>query len=132
MLKFVLILIISIFTPVYAVADVVSYEIQKDDELMLISKKSYGSYYHWREIVKANPYINPNCLKIGQKIILPIIVSKVEEVQEKDSFTEISVISLIASEPNTEKSRSPGSFSTFKKWFSPNSEVEEKEIDYFL
>jgi nucleoid-associated protein YgaU len=36
-----------------------------------ISKKYYGSTKHWQEIVKANPGVSPEHLKVGQKLVIP-------------------------------------------------------------
>lgn len=65
MTKYLLILLMLILTPLYACADVVTYEIKKGDELMLISKSLYGTYHKWQKILNANPTIEPNRLKIG-------------------------------------------------------------------
>ncbi len=38
-----------------------------------ISKKHYGTTTKWREIVKANPGVDPEGLKVGDKLVLPEI-----------------------------------------------------------
>ena len=45
----------------------------KDEYLTDISKKWYGSTKHWRTIEKANPGIDPDRLKVGQKLVIPQI-----------------------------------------------------------
>ena len=43
----------------------------KDEYLTDISKRYYGSTKHWRVIAKANPGIDPDRLKVGQKLTIP-------------------------------------------------------------
>ncbi|MBA3707813.1 MAG: LysM peptidoglycan-binding domain-containing protein [Planctomycetes bacterium] len=38
-----------------------------------ISKKYFGTTTHWKDIVKANPGVDPETLKVGQKITIPEI-----------------------------------------------------------
>jgi nucleoid-associated protein YgaU len=38
-----------------------------------ISKQYYGTTKHWRAIVKANPTVDADALKVGQKLIIPDI-----------------------------------------------------------
>ena len=47
------------------------YEVQEGDLLGTIAREQLGSSRRWREIVKANPGIDPDKLKLGQKIHLP-------------------------------------------------------------
>lgn len=39
--------------------------------LSTISQKYYGTSKHWREIVKANPGVDPEDLRVGQKLVIP-------------------------------------------------------------
>lgn len=99
-MKLILIFLISLLYSLPAFAGEMTYEIKKGDELMLISKKIYGTYHQWQKIVKANPSIHPNFLQIGHKIIIPDVtvsnVAKNETIQpEIDEFTEESVLSLL-------------------------------------
>ncbi len=41
------------------------------DTLAEISQKHYGTTKRWKEILKANPGIDPEGLKVGQKVVLP-------------------------------------------------------------
>lgn len=45
--------------------------VAKDEYIIDISKKHYGSTKHWREIAKANPGVDPERLKVGQKLVIP-------------------------------------------------------------
>ncbi len=47
------------------------YTVQKGDLLATIAKKQLGSAARWQEILDANPGINPNNLRLGQKLRLP-------------------------------------------------------------
>jgi len=47
------------------------YKIKDGDILESIAKAKYGDGTLWREIVKVNPGLDPNHLKIGQEIVLP-------------------------------------------------------------
>lgn len=48
-----------------------SYVVQKGDTLYGISRKVYGSNARVKDIIAANPGIDPNAIKVGQKIVLP-------------------------------------------------------------
>jgi len=50
--------------------DTASYNIQKNDTLMIISFKVYGDYSRWQEIQEMNPEINAGGLVIGNSITL--------------------------------------------------------------
>lgn len=47
------------------------YEIKEGDSLGTIARDHLGSARRWKEIVKANPGIDPKKLKLGQKIRMP-------------------------------------------------------------
>ena len=49
------------------------YKIKANDNLESIARTKYGDGTLWREIVKANPGLDPNHMKIGQEIVLPVI-----------------------------------------------------------
>jgi len=48
-----------------------TYTIAKGDLLADIAKKNYGDASKWQKIVDANKGLDPNRLKVGQKIVLP-------------------------------------------------------------
>ena len=47
------------------------HKVKKGETLSAISKKYLGSSHSWRQIVAANPSINPNRLKVGTELIIP-------------------------------------------------------------
>lgn len=47
------------------------YTIQRGDTLWSISTRTYGNGQRWRDIVSANPGLNPSKLRVGQTITLP-------------------------------------------------------------
>ena len=48
-----------------------SYTVQKGDTLYKIAREKLGDPKQWKAIAAANPGLNPNSLKTGQKITLP-------------------------------------------------------------
>lgn len=48
-----------------------SYTVQKGDTLYKIAREKLGDVKQWKAIAAANPGLNPNALKAGQKITLP-------------------------------------------------------------
>jgi len=47
--------------------------IAANETLGEISKQYYNTYRYWKKIVAANPGLDPNALKVGQKITIPAI-----------------------------------------------------------
>ena len=47
--------------------------------LSLIAKWYTGSSSKWRTLAEANPELNPNSIRIGQKILIPKTLAKTEE-----------------------------------------------------
>ena len=47
--------------------------------LSLIAKWYTGSGSNWRTLAEANPELNPNSIRIGQKIFIPKTLAKTEE-----------------------------------------------------
>ncbi len=45
--------------------------VAKNETLAEISKKYFGTTTRWKDIVKLNPGVDPESLKVGQKLILP-------------------------------------------------------------
>lgn len=45
--------------------------VQKDEYLVDISEKYYGTTTRWKLIADANPGVNPNRLLVGQKLVIP-------------------------------------------------------------
>lgn len=61
------------YTPVQSTTPVVSgnsYTVKKGDTLSSIARAKYGSG-DWKKIAAANPGLDPNHIKVGQKINLP-------------------------------------------------------------
>ena len=48
-----------------------SYTVQKGDSLSSIARQRYGNPSKWKQIAAANPNVNPNALKVGQKLAMP-------------------------------------------------------------
>lgn len=48
-----------------------THTVAEGEYLSDISKRYYGSTKHWQEIVKANPGVSPERLKVGQKLAIP-------------------------------------------------------------
>jgi len=48
-----------------------THSVQRDEYLIDISEKYYGTTAKWKTIADANPGINPNNLKVGQKLVIP-------------------------------------------------------------
>jgi nucleoid-associated protein YgaU len=48
-----------------------SYTVQKGDTLIKIARTQYGDEHKWKQIAAANPGVNANSIKVGQKINLP-------------------------------------------------------------
>lgn len=59
--------------PVQAAAGprTVEYVVQEDDSLWTIAAKWFGDATRWQEIADTNPAINPDRLRVGQKLQLP-------------------------------------------------------------
>ena len=47
------------------------YTIRRGDTLWSIAKQHYNNGQRWKEIVSANPGLDPTRLKIGQQIVIP-------------------------------------------------------------
>lgn len=47
------------------------HSVQKDEYLVDISEKYYGTTTRWKAIADANPGVNPNRLVVGQKLVIP-------------------------------------------------------------
>jgi nucleoid-associated protein YgaU len=84
--------------------------VKANETLSDISKMHYGTTTKWKEIVKANPGIDPEGLKVGQKIKLPEIAGapKVPE-------------STAGSSTTTESSSNPAATYTVKAGDTPAS-----------
>jgi nucleoid-associated protein YgaU len=48
-----------------------TYTVQKGDSLYKIARERYGDAKQWQKIAAANPGLNPNSLKVGQKLVMP-------------------------------------------------------------
>jgi len=69
--------------------------------LSLIAKWYTGSSSNWRTIAEANPELNPNSIRIGQKILVPKTLAKTEDPMPR-SF-------LPSSPSNKGRAKSPSS-----------------------
>ena len=67
--------------------------------LSLIAKWYTGSSSKWKTIAEANPELNPNSIRIGQKILIPKTLAKTEEPMPR-SF-------LPSSPSNNDRAKSP-------------------------
>ncbi len=47
------------------------YTVKKGDTLYSIARNVYGDASKYKEIIRANPGIDPNKIKVGQKLNLP-------------------------------------------------------------
>ena len=54
-----------------AVQAYTSYTVRRGDTLWSIAKQHYNDGQRWKEIVAANPGLDPTKLKVGQQIIVP-------------------------------------------------------------
>jgi nucleoid-associated protein YgaU len=50
-----------------------TYTVQAGDNLSKISKHFYGSANHYQKIADANAMANPDLIKVGQQLVIPII-----------------------------------------------------------
>jgi hypothetical protein len=57
--------------------------------LSLIAKWYTGNSTNWKSIAEANPELNPNSIRIGQKILIPKTLAKTEEPMPR-SFLPLS------------------------------------------
>ena len=53
----------------------VDYTVREDDSLWTIAQRWFGDPTRWRSIAQANPSIDPNRLRVGQRLRLPDIPS---------------------------------------------------------
>jgi nucleoid-associated protein YgaU len=49
------------------------YTVQAGDNLSKVSKHFYGSANHYQKIAEANSMDNPDLVKVGQKLVIPIL-----------------------------------------------------------
>ncbi|QOV92126.1 LysM peptidoglycan-binding domain-containing protein [Humisphaera borealis] len=57
--------------PVAVAAAGKTYTVQKGDTLTSIARAQYGDGNKWKKIAAANPNMNPDAVKVGQKIVIP-------------------------------------------------------------
>ena len=67
------------------------------ESLSLIAKWYTGGYSNWRKIADANPKLDPNLIRIGDKIVIPQEILKTKKPMEKD------FIPSLQKKPETEK-----------------------------
>lgn len=48
-----------------------TYTVRRGDTLWSIAQRTYGDGQRWREIIAANPGLDPTKLRIGQQIVVP-------------------------------------------------------------
>ncbi len=53
-------------------SNVIDHTITRGDTLMILSRIYYGTLHNWTEIIEANPEIDPNMIKLGQIIKIPV------------------------------------------------------------
>ena len=49
----------------------VDYTVQEDDTMWTIAEQWFGDGVRWEQIATANPFVDPNRLRVGQKLRLP-------------------------------------------------------------
>ena len=54
------------------------------ESVSLIAKWYTGSYKNWRKIAAANPKLNPNIIRIGDKIVIPQELLKTKDPMKRD------------------------------------------------
>ena len=57
------------------------------ESLSLIAKWYTGGYSNWRKIADANPRLDPNLIRIGDKIVIPQELMKTKEPMARDFVT---------------------------------------------
>jgi hypothetical protein len=62
----------------------VIHKVDSGESFMSISYKYYGTHQKWRELVKANPNVNPSALTIGQEVVVPNPLKEVKQVERID------------------------------------------------
>lgn len=50
-----------------------TYVVQKGDTLTKIAREKYGDGNKWKRIAEANPGLSPSTIKVGQKLIIPVL-----------------------------------------------------------
>jgi len=55
-----------------------TYVVKKGDTLSDIAEKFYGKQKKWRLIAKANPKVDPNNLRVGEKLTIPAATAKTQ------------------------------------------------------
>ncbi len=56
------------------------YIVKAGDSLWYISEEIYESGYNWPDIAKANKLANPDYIEIGQKLVIPVVPSRIEAI----------------------------------------------------
>jgi nucleoid-associated protein YgaU len=56
------------------------YTVRRGDQIMTISQRVYGETRHWQAIAKANPSVDPQRLRAGQTLRIPVDPENVQGV----------------------------------------------------
>ena len=81
------------------------YTVRAGDQIMTIAQRVYGSTRHWQAIAKANPEVDPQRLRAGQRLRVPVDPENVQGVvvegettasdEEPDAVAETGVVEHI-------------------------------------
>ncbi len=61
------------------------YTVRLNDDIMTIAKRLYGNSRHWQAIAKANPGVDPQRMRVGQKLLVPKDPGNIQGVVVDDS-----------------------------------------------
>ena len=71
--------------------------------LSLIAKWYTGSSSNWKTIAEANPELNPNSIRIGQKILIPKTLAKTEDPMPRSFLPSSPSNKVRAKSPSSEQ-----------------------------
>lgn len=63
------------------------YVVRRGDDIMRIAQRLYGDTRHWQAISKANPNVDPQRMRVGQRLLAPKDPGNIQGVVVDDSGT---------------------------------------------
>lgn len=63
------------------------YVVRRNDDIMRIAKRLYGDTRHWQAISKANPNVDPQKMRVGQRLLVPKDPGNIQGVVVDDRGT---------------------------------------------